>query len=112
VQRLFSTIYIDQAGRSFKTGSNEYIRTIKYHKYISTYSQHIINTGYTHGNMQDKMEIIRTTRKVTYEYHREMSHHLYKKIIHVNELPFDLNNPVFIILQNNKNTSISTIQIE
>jgi hypothetical protein len=59
--------YIGQKRLSFKTRIKESMHAIKYNKYnMSTYAQHVLNTGRAYGNIQYTMETIQVTRKVRY----------------------------------------------
>jgi hypothetical protein len=55
--------YMGQTGPSFQTRYKEHIHAIKYNKDISTYAQHILNTGHSYGNIQKTMEIIQIIQK-------------------------------------------------
>jgi hypothetical protein len=51
------------SGRSFNTRYKEHIRHLKNNSSKSEYSNHILNTGHSNGNITDTMEIIKIERK-------------------------------------------------
>jgi hypothetical protein len=67
--------YIGQTGRPFNTRYKERIRDIKNNNSKSGYSNHILNTGHSYGNITDTMEIIKIERKgKTSKHIRKISH--------------------------------------
>jgi hypothetical protein len=59
-------VYIGQTGRTFDIRYKEHIQTIRNNNSNSGYSNHILNTGHTYGNIADTMDIIRMGRKGRY----------------------------------------------
>jgi hypothetical protein len=57
------TKYIGQTGRPFNIRYKEHIRDTKNNNSNSGYSNHILNTGHSYGNITDTMEIIKIERK-------------------------------------------------
>jgi hypothetical protein len=90
--------YIGQTGRSFGIRYKEHVSAIKHNKDTSTYAQH------TYGNIQDVMEIIQVTKKGRYSYMNSIERfHIFctqKKNKHMNEVLFDLKNPIFETIYN------------
>jgi hypothetical protein len=92
--------YIGQTGQSFHTRYKEHILAIKYNKDTSTYAQHTLNMGHTYGNIQNTIEIIQRAKKGKYMNSIER-HHIYcthKQWKQMNEVLFDLQNPIFGVL--------------
>jgi Cys-tRNA synthase (O-phospho-L-seryl-tRNA:Cys-tRNA synthase) len=54
---------LGQTGRPFNTRYKEHIRDIKNNSSKSGYSNHILNTGYSYGNITDTPKIIKIERK-------------------------------------------------
>jgi hypothetical protein len=54
--------YIGQTGRTFHTRYKEHIQEIRNTNGNSGYSDHILNTGHTHGTITDTMDIIKTEK--------------------------------------------------
>jgi hypothetical protein len=55
--------YIGQTGRAFHTRYKEHIQAIRSNNGNSGYSNHILNTGHTYGNITDTMDIMKTEKK-------------------------------------------------
>jgi hypothetical protein len=56
-------VYIGQTGRSLNIRYKEHIRSIKYNKEDSAFAQHILNTGYQYGPIEQIMALIEKARK-------------------------------------------------
>jgi hypothetical protein len=78
------------------------MNAIKHNKDTSTYAQHISNTGHAYGNMQDVMEVIQIGRKGRYMNSMERFHIFctQKENKHMNEILFDLKNPILETVYN------------
>jgi hypothetical protein len=55
--------YTGQTGRTFQTRYKEHIEAIRYNNSNSGYSNHILNTGHTYGNITDTMKIVKIEKK-------------------------------------------------
>jgi hypothetical protein len=55
--------YIGQTGRAFHTRCKEHKQAIRSHNGNSGYSNHILNTGHTYGNITDTMDVIKQRKK-------------------------------------------------
>jgi hypothetical protein len=55
--------YVGQTGRIFCTRYKEYIQAIRNDNSNSGYSNHILNTGYTYGSINNTMDIIKTEKE-------------------------------------------------
>jgi hypothetical protein len=78
--------HIGQTGRAFHTRYKEHMQAIRSHNGNSGYSNHILNTGYTYGNISDTMDVIKTERKgknmnTLERYH---THKISKNKLHMN----------------------------
>jgi hypothetical protein len=63
----------------------------------NTYSNHILNTGHTCGNITDTMEIIKTEKngKHMNTLERYHIHKISKHKLHMNDTYIDTHNPIF-----------------
>jgi hypothetical protein len=89
--------YIGQTGQPFNTRYKEHIRDIKNNNSKSGYSNHILNTRHSYGNIIDTMEIIKTERKGKHVNTLER-YHIYKiskEGIHMNNMHDETYNPIF-----------------
>jgi hypothetical protein len=93
--------YIGQTGRAFHTRYKEHIQSIRSNNGNSGYSNHILNTGHTYGNMTDTMDIIQTDKKGKHmnKLERYHIHEISKNNLHMNDKYIDTHNPIFEILQ-------------
>jgi hypothetical protein len=98
--------YTGQAGRPFKTRFKQHIRAIKHNSDTSTYAQHILNNGHTYGNINDTMDIIKITQKNRHMNILENFHIYcaYRDNTHMNEILFDIHNPIFDTLYEYRKT--------
>jgi hypothetical protein len=89
--------YKGKTGRSFKTRFKEHIRAIKHNSDTSTYAQHILINVHTNGNINDTMDIIKITQKGRHMNILEKFHIYcaYRDNAHMNEILFDIHNPIF-----------------
>jgi hypothetical protein len=55
--------YIGQTGRTLSIRCKEHIQAIRNNISNSGYSNHILNSGHTHGTITDTMDIIKAGRK-------------------------------------------------
>jgi hypothetical protein len=90
-----------QAGRELHTRYKEYIQPIRSKNGNSGYSNHILNTGHTYGNITDTMDIVRTEKKGNHmisleQYH---IHTISKNKLHMKDTYIDTHNPIFEVLQ-------------
>jgi hypothetical protein len=67
---------IGQTGRTFNIRYKEHIHDIRGNNSNRGYSNHILNTGHTHGTITDTMEII--TRKKGKHLNPLERYHIYK----------------------------------
>jgi hypothetical protein len=72
--------YIGQTGRPFNIRYKEHIRDIKNNSSNSRYSNHILNTGHSYGNITDTMEIMKIERKGKHLNTFER-YHIYIKLV-------------------------------
>jgi hypothetical protein len=94
--------YIGQTGRSFNTRYKEHIRDIKNNNSKSGYSNHILNTGHSYGNVTDALEIIKIERKGKHLNTLER-YHIYeisKEGIHMNDIHDETHNQIFEVINN------------
>jgi hypothetical protein len=86
--------YIGQTGRPFNTRYREHIRDIKNNS-KSRYSNHILNTGHSYGNITDTMKIIKVERKG--KQVNTLERYVYKiskEGIHMNDMHNETYNPI------------------
>jgi hypothetical protein len=57
--------YVGQTGRTFKIRYREHIKAIKPTKSTSKYGQHILDNTHSFGTIQDTMNILQTTKKIS-----------------------------------------------
>jgi hypothetical protein len=93
--------YIGQTCREFHTRYREHIQAIRSNNGNSGYSNHILNTGHTYGNITDTMEIIKTEKKGKHmnTLERYHIHKISKDKLHMNDTYIDTHNPIFEILE-------------
>jgi hypothetical protein len=92
--------YIGQTGRPFNTRYKKHIRDIKNNNSKSGYSNNILNTGHSYGNITDTMEIIKIERKGKHLNTLER-YHIYKiskEGIHMNDMHDETYNPIFEVI--------------
>jgi hypothetical protein len=89
--------YIGQTGRSFNTRYKEHIRDIRRNNSNAGYSNYILNTGHSYGNIIDAIKIIKIEingkHLNTLEgYH---IHRISKEGLHMNDIHNGACNPIF-----------------
>jgi hypothetical protein len=91
--------YIGQIGRPFNTRYKKHRRNIKNNNSKSGYSNHILNTGHSYGNITDTMEIIKIGRKGKHikRYH---IYKMSKEGIHMNDMHDKTYNLIFEVINN------------
>jgi hypothetical protein len=92
--------YIAKTGRTFKTIYKKHIQAIRNNNSNSGYSNHILNTGYTHGTITDTTDVIRNGRKGRHLNTLE-KYHIYrisKTNAHLNNTNNDTHNPIFQVI--------------
>jgi hypothetical protein len=94
-------IYIGQTGRTFKTRYKEHIQAIKSNNDNSGYSNHMLNTGHTYGNIADTMKVLKTEKKGKHLNTLE-KYHIYKTSkegLQMNDTYIDTHNTIFKVIQ-------------
>jgi hypothetical protein len=89
--------YNGQTGRTFSIRYKEHIEAIRNNNSNSGYSNHILNTGHTHGTITDTMDIVNTGKKGKHLNTLE-KYHIYrtsKDNLHMNDTYIDIYNPIF-----------------
>jgi hypothetical protein len=86
-----------QTGRTFKTRYKEHIHATQNNRPDIGYSQHILDTGHTYGNIESAVTIIRKARKGKFLNSLERYYIVLasKQEIHMNEFNFNHSNPVY-----------------
>jgi hypothetical protein len=103
--------YIGKTGRTFKTRYNEHIYAIKTNRRNSKYAEHILDTGHTHGTINETLDILHTKKKghLLDTLERYYIYNLSKQKLHMNDTYADKHNPIFELIINNTSTSTPPI---